>query len=111
MRGHLFENLIVMELLKHRLNEGKESDLYFYRDSNQNEIDVLKGNINAMEAIEIKSSMTYSQTFAKALLKVNDWVKAEITKKTIVYAGDLEDPHGDIRLVNFRNLYGEYTKL
>ena len=111
MRGHLFENLIVMELLKHRLNEGKESDLYFYRDSNQNEIDVLKGNINAMEAIEIKSSMTYSKAFAKALLKVNDWIKADITKKTIVYAGDLEDPHGDIRLVNFRNLYGEYTKL
>ena len=36
MRGHLFENLIVVELLKRRLNEGKESNLYFYRDSNQN---------------------------------------------------------------------------
>ncbi len=104
MRGHLFENLIVIELLKRRLNEGKESDLYFYRDSNQNEIDILKGNINTMEAIEIKSSMTYSQSFAKALQKVNGWIKAEITHKTIVYAGELEDPNSEIRLINFRNL-------
>ena len=104
MRGHLFENLIVMELLKRRFNEGKESDLYFYRDSNQNEIDILKGNINSMEAIEIKSSMTYSTTFTKALQKVNDWIKADITKKTIVYTGDLEDQNGDIRLINFRNI-------
>lgn len=104
MRGHLFENLIVMELLKRRLNKGKESNLYFYRDSNQNEIDVLKGTPDAMEAIEIKSSMTYNQAFAKALQKVNDWVKADITRKTIVYAGDLENPDGDIRLINYRNL-------
>lgn len=104
MRGHLFESLIVMELLKRRLNKGKESDLYFYRDSNQNEIDILEGNINVMEAIEIKSSMTYSPTFAKALQKVNEWIKADITHKTIVYTGDLEKPDGEIRLINFRNL-------
>lgn len=104
MRGHLFENLVVMELLKRRLNEGKESDLYFYRDSNQNEIDILKGNAGYMEAIEIKSSMTYSPTFTKALQKVNDWIKAEVTQKTVVYTGDLEDLNGDIRLINFHNL-------
>lgn len=41
MRGALFENFIVMEALKRRYNRGKESNLYFYRDSNQNEIDLL----------------------------------------------------------------------
>ena len=41
MRGHLFENLIVTEMLKRRLNEGKEPNIYFYRDSNQNEIDIV----------------------------------------------------------------------
>lgn len=104
MRGHLFENLIVMELLKRRLNKGKESDLYFYRDSNQNEIDILKGNPGSMEAIEIKSSMTYSPDFTKALQKAGDWIKAGVTQKTIVYAGELENPNGEIRLINFRSL-------
>lgn len=104
MRGHLFENLIVMEMLKRRLNEGKESDLHFYRDSNQNEIDILKGNINSMEAIEIKSAMTFSPGFTKALQKADDWIKTDIVRKTIVYTGDLEDPNGEIRLINYRNL-------
>ena len=104
MRGHLFENLIVMELLKRRFNEGKESDLYFYRDSNQNEIDILQGNAYAMKALEIKSSMTYNPTFAKALQKAGDWIKANITQRTIVYTGELEEPNGDIQLLNFRSI-------
>ena len=41
MRGALFENFIVMEALYRRYNMGKESNLYFYRDSNQNEVDLV----------------------------------------------------------------------
>lgn len=106
MRGHLFENLIVMELLKHRLNEGKESNLYFYRDSNQNEVDILVDHGSSLDAIEVKSAMTYSPSFEKALLKVNDWVNPPVDKRTIVYAGALENDKGDIRLLNYRNLMG-----
>lgn len=51
-----------------------------------------------------KYFMTYSPTFTKALQKVNDWIKAEVKPKTIVYTGDLEDQNGDIRLINFHNL-------
>ena len=104
MRGHLFENLIVVELLKRRLNEGKESNLYFYRDSNQNEADILVNHGSSLDAIEVKSAMTYSPSFEKALLKVNDWVNPPVEQRTIVYAGALEDDKGDIRLLNYRNL-------
>lgn len=104
MRGHLFENLIVVELLKRRLNEGKESNLYFYRDSNQNEVDILVDHGSSLDAIEVKSAMTYSPSFEKALLKVNDWVNPTVGLRAIVYAGALEDDKGDIRLLNYRNL-------
>lgn len=104
MRGHLFENLIVVELLKRRLNEGKESNIYFYRDSNQNEVDILVDNGSSLDAIEVKSAMTYSPSFEKALLKVNEWVNPPVGQRTIVYAGALEDDKGDIRLLNYRNL-------
>ena len=104
MRGHLFENLIVVELLKRRLNEGKESNLYFYRDSNQNEVDILVNNCSSLDAIEVKSAMTYNPSFEKALLKVNEWVNPPVGKRTIIYAGTLEDDKGDIRLLNYRNM-------
>lgn len=104
MRGHLFENLIVVELLKRRLNEGKESNIYFYRDSNQNEVDILVNNGSSLDAIEVKSAMTYNPSFEKALLKVNEWVNPSVGKRTIIYAGTLEDDKGDIRLLNYRNM-------
>lgn len=104
MRGHLFENLIVVELLKRRLNEGKESNLYFYRDSNQNEVDILVNNGSSLDAIEVKSAMTYNPSFEKALQKVNEWVNPPVGKRTIIYAGTLEDDKGDIRLLNYRNM-------
>ena len=52
MRGALFENMMVMEVIKHRFNQGKEDGVFFYRDSNQNEVDILlkqEGEITAME--------------------------------------------------------------
>ena len=104
MRGHLFENLIVSEMLKRRLNEGKESNLYFYRDSNQNEIDILAGNEQCMEAYEIKSAMTYSPAFESALKKADEWIKPTITRKAVIYTGSLESKEGKIQLLNYRNL-------
>jgi predicted AAA+ superfamily ATPase len=41
MRGHLFENLVVADMVKRRAHEGKSTELMFYRDSNGNEIDLL----------------------------------------------------------------------
>lgn len=104
MRGHLFENLIVTELLKHRLNEGKGANLYFYRDSNQNEIDILVSHPASLDAIEVKSAMTFSLSFEKALKKVGDWVNVPIAKRMVVYTGTLEDRNGEIQLLNYQNL-------
>ncbi|MDD6103319.1 MAG: DUF4143 domain-containing protein, partial [Bacteroidales bacterium] len=39
MRGNIFENFVVMEAVKHRMNAGKEGGVFFYRDSNMNEVD------------------------------------------------------------------------
>lgn len=52
MRGALFENFIVTEALKRRYNQGKESNLYFYRDSNQNEVDLLLKNIRGYTVLK-----------------------------------------------------------
>ena len=40
-RGALFENMVIMEILKNRLNSGKEEGLYFWRDNHGHELDIL----------------------------------------------------------------------
>lgn len=104
MRGAIFENMIVMEAIKHRYNMGLEGGVFFYRDSNQNEVDLLIKQGGELTAIEVKSSMTYSSSFEKALTQIEGWIKTPISKKAIVYSGDFENSSGDINLINYRHI-------
>ena len=106
MRGAIFENYVVMEVVKHRLNQGREGGVYFYRDSNQNEVDILLKQEGELTAIEVKSSMTYSPSFEKSLKKIDQWMEEPMRQKVIVYNGDFENVAGDIKVVNYRNLGG-----
>lgn len=104
MRGALFENFIVTEALKRRYNQGKGSNLFFYRDSNQNEIDLIMKHHSGLSAIEIKSAMTYHVDFEKALKQMDGWIKEPVLDKTVVYAGSLENTAGNIKLLNYTHL-------
>ena len=57
-RGALFENYVISELMKQRLNAGRPSDLYFWRDNLGNEVDVLIESAQGLQALEIKSGST-----------------------------------------------------
>ena len=104
MRGALFENFVTMEALKQRYNQGKESNLYFYRDSNQNEIDLLLRKQTGLYGIEIKSAMTYHTEFEKALKQMNKWIKEPVAGKAVIYAGTLENSAGEINLLNYSHM-------
>ena len=104
MRGAIFENMIVMETIKHRYNMGLEGGVFFYRDSNQNEVDILIKQEGELTAIEVKSSMTYSSSFEKTLTQIEGWIKTPISKKAIVYSGDFENTSGNINLINYRHI-------
>ena len=105
MRGAIFENYVVMEVLKHRYNQGLLNGVYFYRDSNQNEVDILLKQEGEITAIEVKSSMTYHPSFEKHLSKLPEWINTPITQRILVYAGDFENTQGNIKIVNYRNLH------
>ena len=104
MRGALFENFIIMEAMKRRYNQGKESNLYFYRDSHQNEIDLILKSSSGLYGIEIKSAMTYHADFEKALKQMDGWINEPVLGKAVVYAGSLENTVGDIKLLNYTHL-------
>ena len=103
MRGHLFENLIVMEALKQRYNKGKESNIFFFRDAKGNEIDLLILEAGELKAIEIKSSQTYAPSFEDVLKKSGSLLTTPVSKRAVVYAGNMENAAADIALLNYRN--------
>ena len=85
--GQLFENLVVIECLKTRTNQGKIPNLYFYRDSNGNEADVLFQQGRNLVAIEVKFAATYHPSLLKGLKKVRS-LSDKVTQAYLVYSGD-----------------------
>lgn len=65
LRGNLFENLQVMEVLKWKYNNGSAANLFFIRDSKGAEVDLLIEHGNEFIPIEIKSASHYDNSFMK----------------------------------------------
>ncbi len=65
--GNVFENFIVIECLKHKHNYSTLYELYFYRDSHHNEIDLILEYSNSFKCIEIKCASTPKNEHLKSL--------------------------------------------
>lgn len=104
MRGALAENFMITELMKHRENSGVEPNAYFYRDSNQNEVDVIIKNGHQLTPIEIKSSRTFHPSFLKGLTYLKSIAPDRVTKGYLLYAGLQEQTVRDMEVVNFHHI-------
>ncbi|MCQ2380375.1 MAG: ATP-binding protein [Victivallaceae bacterium] len=101
LMGNLFENMVVAEAIKARFNAGKQSNLYFFRDSNGTEIDLLLASGQKLHPMEIKSSRTWHPDFDKHIRKFRKWTDRS-GKGAVIYAGEEEQSVDGISIVNFR---------
>jgi hypothetical protein len=86
LRGALFENLVVSELIKERTNQAEEINLFFWRDKTGHEIDVLVDEGLDLLPIEIKSGKTINSDYFKNL---RFWMNLSQQKKAMVlYTGN-----------------------
>lgn len=71
--GQFFETFVVSEIIKSFYNKGIEPLIYFYRDTNQKEIDLLIEYDRTLYPIEIKTSASPDKKMVKAfgILKDN----------------------------------------
>jgi predicted AAA+ superfamily ATPase len=67
VKGAMFENMIVADLMKNYFNRSETPPLYYWRDNTGNEIDCLIDEDSLIKSIEIKSSTTVSSSFFKGL--------------------------------------------
>ena len=105
MRGASFENFIIMECIKHRFNKGREGGVYFYRDSNQSEVDILLKQEGEITAIEVKGAMTYHTSFEKHINRLGEWISTPVKKRAVIYSGDFENTAADTQILNYRHLH------
>ena len=102
--GNLFENMIVVDLLKQRLNQGLAPDMYYMRTSNGVEVDVVQENEGKLDLYEIKSGATFNKEMAKNLLTLRATIGDEIGLQTVIYAGHTASLAEGIQYKNFKDL-------
>jgi len=112
MRGALFETFIVIEHLKERYNQGLAPDIYFWRDSNGLEadlvyetIEVLEGqSVPKLQTIEIKSGTTVTSDYVKAGKKSGRFAGDEAAQLKLIYGGDDSFERSGIYFTSWRDL-------
>jgi predicted AAA+ superfamily ATPase len=98
--GQIFENLVVIECLKSRYNKGRLPDLYYFRDSKGNEVDLLAQSGRFLKAMEIKSASTFSMKRLQGIRRFNS-ITDRVESSYLVYSGEDQQLSGDVSAIHY----------
>ncbi len=101
LRGGLFENLIICDLLKYRFNSGRSNNCYYWRDQIGNEIDCIIENHDLLFPIEIKSGRTIYSNSYKYFSSWQQIVSSKGMKPSIIYAGTLNQERTNVDIISW----------
>jgi predicted AAA+ superfamily ATPase len=90
LRGHLFENLVVMEFVKHALHHGRAPALHYYRDSAGLEVDlVVEDGMPAghVGLVEVKAGRTFQGEFLSGMHRVERVLRTPVARRMLVLGG------------------------
>jgi predicted AAA+ superfamily ATPase len=90
LRGALFENLVVMEFVKHALHHGNPVALHYYRDSAGHEVDLVVGQgvpPGCVGLVEIKSGQTMHGDFLAPIQRLRSLLGDQVARRMLVYGG------------------------
>lgn len=99
LRGAIFENCAMSELLKQRFNEARDPNINFYREQSGREVDAVVDTAKGLELYEIKASKTFRQDFLKNMAEVKDLL-SDVSQMSVIYDGENLPPLA----LNIRNI-------
>ena len=102
LKGGLFENLVILEILKYRFNKGKEPRMYFWHDRTA-EIDLICEWGDGISAIEIKSAHTFRGEYIQNLQYLSKII--DNLKQYLVYNGNIDGEFEDVQLTPINKMH------
>ncbi len=109
-RGPLFENMVVAEAVKQRYERDWQPDLYYWRESNGHEIDLLAERNGIFTIAEIKSAATINASFFDNLLFFQKHAPSGSTVHPfLVYGGSESQLRSAAEVRGWQNLTGIFS--
>ena len=108
IRGSLFENMVIVELMKNRYNRNQRPDFYFWKDNHQVEVDLVSLEGLNTNLFEVKYSFTPKAEFLKGIQSFRDNAPEHrrAGNNYLVYAGDERQQRSAAIFEPWRNLKG-----
>ncbi len=103
-RGALFETWVVGEFVKDRFNLGLPGDLYFWRDNNGLEADLVFEAGTRIQPVEIKSGQTVTRDYLRAGQASARFAGGEALPPWLVYGGNESYERSGVRVIGWRDL-------
>lgn len=103
LMGSIFENLVVVEAVKARYNHGMAANLYFFRDSHGNEIDLLHKSGSGMVGVEIKAAATWHASFKTGLIRFSEQ-NHPLQEKYVAYRGQPFRFEDGVKAISYEQL-------
>lgn len=103
LRGNLFENIVVLEAMKARLNDNKDPDLFYMRTEKGVEVDLILKKEGLLYPYEIKSSMTPNKEFTRNMKSFCE-SEADAKGMSVIYCGEHYDSYQDCKYVNYMDV-------
>jgi predicted AAA+ superfamily ATPase len=100
LRGNLYENLVIADIVKGALNRGIRPEIFFFRDSNGNEVDLLIRENGVLTPVEIKSAGTFSVDFLKGLERFRALEIERAAPGAVLYNGEQQLKVRGVRVFN-----------
>lgn len=105
LRGAIFESWVVSEVVKHRANAAERSPVYFYRDTNGVEADLLIESAGAFTIVEAKSGQTVTGDMLAAPARVGETLsKLGTVRSLVVYGGSARQDRTGVSVVPWNEL-------
>jgi predicted AAA+ superfamily ATPase len=86
-RGAIFEGYVISEIIKNYFNRGLTAPVFFWRDQQGDEVDLIVETGEKITAYEVKSSSTYTSDFTKNLDKIDKVSHGMVAKRILIYTG------------------------
>ena len=104
LRGEIFENMVVGDMIKNIYNKGDDNNLFFYRDKSQHEVDVVQDDGLQLKAYEIKSAQIINTDFYKNLDYFRKLIGKDLISSQIIYTGEQELMSNENGYINYLNI-------
>ena len=93
-----------MEAMKGRVNAGESAEMYFYRDSEGNEVDLLLPTGGKLHAIWVKAGATVNPDYYKRLKTFASHQPQALAGGNVVYGGFQSQHRSDWPVYSWYNL-------